>query len=137
MSIPTPTEAVQAAIAEFDRCFAAGDAAALSETFAVDAQLLLLHREAIEGRPAIRAHWERLFGDWDPGAWQTEQRIVEVHAERAYVLSVYSETLVPRNGAVSLIVRGRLIRFLRRDSDGRWRVTLALNSHVRPVEEAP
>jgi hypothetical protein len=40
---------VLAALAEFDRCFASGDSEAPSEMFTVDAQLLLLHRDATEG----------------------------------------------------------------------------------------
>lgn len=60
-------EDVLAALAEFDRCFASGDAEALSDMFTVDARLLLLHREATEGRAAILSHWTRIFGDYDPG----------------------------------------------------------------------
>lgn len=45
---------VRAAMADFDRAFAAGDARHLAELFADDARLLLLHSAAIEGRAAIR-----------------------------------------------------------------------------------
>ena len=45
--------------------------------------------------------------------------------------------LVARDDRPSRDVSGRLILFLRRDPDGAWRVTLALNSHVRPVVEVP
>jgi uncharacterized protein (TIGR02246 family) len=126
---------VQAALDQFDRTFASGDAAALAELFAVDARLLLLHREPLEGRPAILEHWTRLFAEYDPASWRAEHDIVEIHDDRAYALSLYSETLVDRRGGPSLDVLGRLILFLRRDPDHSWRVTLAMNSHTRPVEQ--
>jgi uncharacterized protein (TIGR02246 family) len=128
---------VLAVLAEFDRCFASGDAEALSAMFTIDARLLLLHREAIEGRSAIIGHWTRLFGEYDPGAWRTEPQTVEVHGDNAYALSFYSETLVNRRGGPSLLVWGRLVFFIRRDPDNRWRMATVMNSHVRPVEQVP
>lgn len=128
---------VRAALTDFDRCFAAGDAAALAEHFAVDAQLLLLHRDPIEGRASIQAYWHGFFTAYDPGAWQTDLRILDVHADRAYAMAVYSETLVHRGADPSRMVHGRLVFFLRRDPDDRWRVTMVMNSHVRPVEVVP
>ena len=129
------SDAVHVALEEFDRTFASGDAAAFAELFAIDARLLLLHREPLEGRPAILEHWKRLFAEYDPAAWRAEHDVVEIHDDRAYVLSLYSETLVHRRGGPSLDVLGRLVLFLRRDPDRTWRVALAMNSHTRPVEQ--
>ena len=130
----TPTEEVRAALDEFDRTFASGDADALAALFADDAQLLLQHGAPIEGRPAILAQWARLFGEFDPASWRADHQIVEVHGDRAYSLSVYSETLVHRGDDPSRLVNGRLVLFQRRDPNGRWRISMAMNSHVRPVE---
>jgi uncharacterized protein (TIGR02246 family) len=135
MDTESSASEVAVALDRFDATFASGDPDALAELFAVGARLLLLHREPIEGREAIREHWNGVFGDYDPGAWRSEHEVIEVHGDRAYTLSVYSEMLVPRGEGVSLMVRGRLILFLVRDpDDGVWRVTIALNSHSRPVE---
>ena len=128
------TDDVRAALATFDRAFAAGDAPAVAEQFAIDAELLLQHGAPINGRPAIAEQWARLFTTFDTKAWDAEHRIVDVHGDRAYSLSVYSETLVRRDGGPSQSIEGRLIRFHRRDPDGRWRITLAMNAHARPVE---
>lgn len=130
----TPTDDVRAALAEFDRTFASGDAEALAALFAEDAKLLLQHGEPIEGRPAILEQWTRLFGSYDASSWLAEHQVVEVHGDRAYSLSVYSETLVHRGHEPSRSVKGRLILFQRRDPDGAWRIVLAMNSHVRPIE---
>jgi uncharacterized protein (TIGR02246 family) len=127
---------VQAALEDFDRAFAAGDADGLTELFAADAQLLLLYGEPLVGRDAILAQWTRLFGRFDTSAWQTDRLIVDVHGDAAYAVSTYTEVLVPRKGtARPKRVVGRLVRFLRREPGGAWRVTLAMNSHVRPLEE--
>ena len=88
--------AVDEALARFHRIFAAGDAEALTGLFASDARLLLLHREPLVGREAIREHWTRVFGAYDTSAWLAEPVIVDVHGDRAYTLSTYTETLVPR-----------------------------------------
>lgn len=127
--------AALAAMADFDRAFAAGDARHLAELFAKDARLLLLHAAAIEGRPAILAHWTRLFDRFDTSAWKAEPLVVDEHGAAAYTVSTYSETLVPREPGPSHSVLGRLVLFWRRDASGNWLVALAMNSHVRPVED--
>lgn len=137
MTATDPADEVRATLTDFDRRFAAGDADALAELFAEDADLLLLHRDPIEGRDAIQAYWRRFFAEYDPGAWATDLRILDVHGDRAYAMAVYSETLVHRGGDPSRMVHGRLVFFLRRDPDDRWRVTMVMNSHVRPVEVVP
>jgi ketosteroid isomerase-like protein len=123
-----PTDDVTAALDAFDRAFATGDADALTACFADDARLLLLHS------PAIRDHWARVFAKYDTSAWRTTVELVERHGDHAYTLATYTETLIEREGAGRFLVSGRLVRFLVRGGDGRWQVTLALNSHVVPVE---
>jgi uncharacterized protein (TIGR02246 family) len=132
------TRDVLAALDAFDQAFAAGDASRLADRYAEDAELLLLHSEAVVGRSAIQDRWARFFTDWDTRAWLTQRRVVDVHGDRAYTVSDYTETLVSRTGErPSRRVVGRVVLFLRQDDDGEWRVTLTLNSHVRPVEELP
>jgi hypothetical protein len=63
--------------------------------------------------------------------------LVEVHDDRAYTLSTYTETLVPRGGGPRISVVGRLVTFVRRESDGAWRIAVLMNSHTRPMEELP
>ena len=128
---------VRAALARFDDRFAAGDADAMGEIFAEDGQMLFPQREAIEGRPAIHANWQRTFALYDLSAWRTTWRIVDVHGDRAYTMATYTETMVPREPGPRRLVVGRLILFWRRDPDGVWRVILAMNSHVKPIEEVP
>jgi uncharacterized protein (TIGR02246 family) len=132
---PADPAGIHDVLARFHQAFAAGDAPRLSRLFAPDAQLLLLHQEPLEGRGAILAHWSRLFGAWDTSAWRTTLVSADVHGDRAYTLSTYSETLVPRGDGPSRRVVGRLVLFFRREPGGPWQVSLALNSHIRPIEE--
>lgn len=130
----SPDIEVRAALDAFDRAFAAGDANALVEFFAVDASLLLLYGPAIHGRAGIHAQWTPFFAAWDMSAWATERVIVDVHEDRAYTLSTYTETVVHRAGTEpSRLVVGRVVTFLRL-VDGRWLITVLMNSHARPVE---
>ena len=131
-----PDVEVSAALDAFDRAFAAGDTDAVVELFAEDASLLLLNGAAIRGRAGIRAQWAPSFAEWDMSAWRTERLVVDVHGDRAYALSTYTETLVHRAGSKqSQLVVGRVVTFLRRADDGRWQITVLLNSHARPVEQ--
>lgn len=128
---------VVGALEAFDRVFTAGDATGLAACFAEAGMLLLLHRAPLEGRDAIREHWDPFFAAWDTSAWQSERVVVDVHGTHAYALTTYTETLVHRAGTERpRLVVGRLVHFLRRDpNDETWLVTLAMNSHARPVEE--
>jgi uncharacterized protein (TIGR02246 family) len=125
---------ILAALEAFDGAFAAGDADALAERFAVDARLLLLHTPEIQGRDAIREHWAAVFARHDTSAWGTDWEIVDRSDDRATGLAAYTETLVPRVDGPRFIVNGRLVLFLQREVDGAWRVRIAMNSHRIPVE---
>lgn len=132
----TSRDEVLAALRTFDDAFAAGDADALADVYTAEAQQLLLYVEPVVGRPAILAEWQRTFGQWDTSAWRVEHQLVDVHADAAYAFSTYTETLVHRAGTEpSRLVVGRLVRFLRREADGRWRVSLVMNSHSKRIEE--
>ncbi len=127
---------VRAALDAFDRAFAAGDADAVVALFAEDASLLLLNGPEVRGRTGIHAQWAPTFATWDMSAWATERVVVDVHGDRAYALSTYTETLVHRAGTEpSRLVVGRMMTFLRRVDDGRWQITILMNSHARPVEQ--
>ena len=102
-----------------------------------DARLLLLHREAIVGRDAVEERWAGFFARFDTSAWATSPELVEVHTDRAYVLSTYTETLVPRGDGPRVAVNGRFVAFLRREQDGAWRIAMLMNSHTRPMEDLP
>ena len=131
----SPDIEVRAALDAFDRAFAAGDTDVVVELFAEDASLLLLNVPAIHGRTGIRAQWAPSFATWDMSAWATERVVVDVHGDRAYALSTYTETMVHRAGTEqSRLVVGRVVMFLRRADDGPWQITVLLNSHARPVE---
>jgi uncharacterized protein (TIGR02246 family) len=128
-------EGVMALLRAHDAAFARGDAGAYAALFCGDARLLLLHNRAIEGREAVEERWRSFFARYDTSAWATDPELVEVHDDRAYTLSTYTETLVPRGDGPRISVAGRLVAFARRESDGAWRIAMLMNSHTRPMEE--
>jgi uncharacterized protein (TIGR02246 family) len=130
-----PEEGVLALLRAHDAAFARGDARAYAALFCADARLLLLHNPAIEGREAVEGRWRAFFDRYDTSAWATVAELVEVHADRAYTLSTYTETLVPRAGGPRISVDGRLVSFARREPDDAWRIAMLMNSHTRPMVE--
>jgi len=114
--------------------FAAGDADRFAALFTEDARLYMLHREPATGRDAIRERWASGFARFDTSAWEPHTELIEVHGDHAYAFGTYSERLLSREDGSRMLVRGRLVHFLRREQDGAWRVTLLMNSHSHPMQ---
>ena len=136
-SATDPHDGVLGLLRAHDAAFAKGDAHAYAALFSDDARLLLLHREPIIGRGAIEERWAGFFARFDTSAWDASPELVEIHGHRAYVFSTYTETLVPRGDGPRVAVDGRLVAFLRQESDGAWRIAMLMNSHTRPMEDLP
>lgn len=133
----TPDAAVRALIAEADAAFATGDADRWAECFAADGRNLLLHREELAGREAIREHWRASFPRFDTSAWEPLVDTVDVHGDDAYAYTTYTERLLERATGERTLVRGRLVWFLRRMPGEGWRIRLLMNSHSHPMEPIP
>ena len=114
--------------------FAAGDADAFAACFSTDAGLFLLHSEAAAGRDAIREKWRSGFARIDTSEWEPRLNLLEVHGDRAYAFSTYTERALNREDGSRMLVRGRLVHFLRLEPDGAWRISLLMNSHSHPME---
>jgi uncharacterized protein (TIGR02246 family) len=125
---------VAALITRADGAFAAGDAERYGALFADDARLMLLHREAVEGQAAIVETWRDTFTRLDTSDWQARTELLEIHGDRAYAFATYTERLVKRADRTRLLVRGRLVYWLRREPGGDWQIVLLMNSHSHPVE---
>ncbi len=121
-------DGARAALAAFDRAMAEADADAMAEVFTDDAQLLAAMTDAVAGRQAIRRHWAQIFARFATTSYDPDYPLVDVHGDRAYALCTYTEVAQPRDGGEAVLLRGRAIYFLRRETDGAWRINLALNS---------
>ena len=119
---------------EADDAFAAGDADRWTSCFADDGRVLLLHREALEGRAAIHDYWRTMSERLDTSDWNPFTELVEEHGDHAYAYRTYIERLRNREDGSRTLVRGRLVYFLRRDAGGSWRIHLLMNSHSHPME---
>lgn len=104
-------------------------------SFYADNSLLLIHNQAaIQGKEAIRASFAEVFDGFDTSAYRQTYEIIDVHDRHAYVLSHFEEVLRPRDGKPGIRIHGRLVLFLQRQDDGRWRITMALTGRSAPEE---
>ena len=117
-----------------DAAFAAGDAERWAACFEEDGRAFLLHREAIEGRPAIHEYWHPFFARLDTSDWDAATDLLELHGDHAYAFRTYTERLLNREDGSRTLVRGRLVYFLRRNGAQAWRIRLIMNSHSHPME---
>ncbi len=136
MTVDRTRHGVDERLAAFHAAFAAGDAKRFADCFDEGGRMYLLHRDPLEGRSAIREHWEGAFAKYDTSAWQPVTELVEMRDDHAYAFGTYTERLLSREDGSRQLVRGRLIHFLRCDDDAWW-ITLAMNSHSRPIEPLP
>jgi uncharacterized protein (TIGR02246 family) len=130
-----PADEPSAALVRFSEAMLAEDSEDMAEAYTADAQLLLQHHEPIIGRDAIRGFWAGVFAVNRTAAFEADYPLLEVQGDRAYALGRYRETAVERGSGKTWLISGRAVFFIRRDTDGVWRVALALNSHDRPPEE--
>lgn len=96
--------------------------------------MFLLHREPLEGRDAIQAFWQDSFARLDTSDWHPVTDLVDIHGDAAYSFRTYTERLEKHEDGSRILVRGRLVYFLRRDAAGAWRIRLIMNSHSHPME---
>jgi len=134
MSSSPAHQAVNDLLSEGDAAFAAGDADRWAACFEEDGRMLLLHREALEGRAAIHEFWKASSARLDTSDWNPATDLLEVHDDHAYAFRTYTERLRNREDGSRTLVRGRLVYFLRRQVTGDWRVRLLMNSHSHPME---
>ncbi len=134
MSDVAARQGVVALLREANAAFAAGDAERWAACFAEDARMLLLHRDALAGRPAILDFWRTAFARLDTSAWEWTTEMLEVDGDHADALTVYTERLIDREAGTHSLVRGRLVWWIRRQPDGAWWVEFLMNSHSHPVE---
>lgn len=128
--------AVRRALAEIDRAFVEGDADLMESLLADDAELYWHHRETIAGRTAVADAFRYLFSIADTSAWTAHHHTVEVHEGGAYVMSDFSEDLLPLDGMPGRRVHGRAVFFLRR-TDAGWLFTRLLSARSAPDDPVP
>ena len=97
-----------------------GDAAALASLVTEDGLLWAPGMEEVRGREAVLAAAEGMFSAMSVSAFEIESTELEIHGDRAYELTTYSETITPTGGPASQ-ARGRYLIVWQRGSSG-WRV---------------
>lgn len=93
----------------------------LAEAFTEDAVISLPGGNAIAGRPAIVAHYERAFAGRrsDP---KTVVVDVVVSGDWALERFRFETRIEPRDGSTPSLVKGHGVHVYRRDANGVWRI---------------
>lgn len=125
--------AVADLLSEADAAFAAGDADRWAACFEEDGRVWLLHLQALEGRAAIRAHWQMMSERVDTSDWNPVTEFVQLQGDHAVAFRTYTERLRKLEDGSRTLVRGRLAVLMRRKADG-WRIRVLMNSHAYPME---
>ncbi len=125
------TASFRRALDAWDDAFAEGDIDAFAGLLADDVQLMWHYRETITGKENVVEAFGGVFSSIDTSAWKADHHTVEVHDNTAYVLSDFTEDLLPYDGSPGRRVFGRAVLFYRKE-DGRWLITRALSARSAP-----
>ena len=120
-------------LATLDRSFVEGDADLMATLLADDVVLYWNEQPTITGREEVHNAFAALFEAFDSSAWKADHHTVEVHEAGAYVLSDFTESLLPYDGSAGMRVKGRGVFFWRRSGDT-WLITRMLSARSAPNE---
>ena len=126
-----PDSLVQAAVVP-------SDAARLASHYADDAVLMPVAEPIVEGRTAIRAEWQHVFGS--PGL-ANSARVVAVEASSAgdlgHTRGTYTSPMRGPDGQ-PIVEQGKWVSVWKRQADGQWRIVVDIyNTDSTPPIHAP
>lgn len=124
---------VRESLAAFDSAFAGGDADALDALLDQEVQLMWHLHPTISGREAVTSAFRELFDHVDTSEWKPAHHTVEASNTGAYLISDFTESLMPRDGSAGVHVSGRAVMFFRSVGD-RWLITRVLTARSAPDE---
>lgn len=124
----------EATLSDFDRAFAEGDADAFAALLDDAVELHWNDQATVRGRSDVDGAFRGVFAAFDTSAFEPTHHTIEVHADAAYVMSDFTETLRPREGGPATQIQGRLVVFWRIAQSG-WRITRILTARSAPDQQ--
>ena len=135
-----PPGSAEAAVRDMTKTFVAAanakDGARIGMLYAEDAVLMAPNQEMVRGRSQIQAYWQTLL---DGGAKDVSLTTTHVatSGDVGYKAGTYQFTMAP-SGAPPVTDRGKYVVGLRRQPDGKWRMTHDIfNSDLPCAPAAP
>lgn len=129
------TNKVNGAIARYVELFNAGDAAGVAQLYTEDARLLAPHAAIIEGREAIQAFWEGVFGMGEVSLGLTTLEAFN-NGTLGYSLGGYTLSITPP-GAEPMVDDGKYVVVWKRGPGGTWQLAVDIfNTSVAPPAES-
>lgn len=115
----------------WDSAFSNGDIESFAAILADDVQLMWHFHDTTTGKGDVVESFRGLFASTDTSAWRADHHTVEVHEDAAYVLSDFTEDLLPFDGSPGTRVSGRAVVFFRKEG-GLWLITRVLSARSAP-----
>ena len=114
------------------------DAERTAAFYAEDAVLMPVAESIVEGRSAIRAEWQHVFGI--PG-YASRARLIaaepSIAGDLGYTRGTYESPMLGPKGE-PLLERGKWVSIWRRQADGQWRIVVDIfNTDTPPPIHAP
>jgi ketosteroid isomerase-like protein len=134
---PSNPAEVQAAYAELNAAFAAGDIAGLMALYTDDAIRYSADQSVIEGREALRDDFETFYGENDYELFdEPSPPEILVDGALAVTISTYDEQYTPKAGGDTTAEAGQWIIVWQRQG-GDWKVSREMWTSNRLLEIAP
>lgn len=121
----------------FDRAFAEGQVANVSDMFAEDARMLWPGTEDIIGRDEISAALTEFFEQFETLSYSHDRRIVEQFGPKVFTVGRFLEDLAPKAGGPAQRVHGRMVELWAQSESGNWEITLLLTGRYAENEMLP
>ena len=123
---------IEAAAMEIWRAVARGDSAAILAGYADDALILGSGAPMVQGKPAIAAFLQGLFGGNTLRDVKANVTDIMISADLAVETGTYAMTIIPKNGN-AVADKGKYIHVWKKSVDGSWRVVRYVpNSDIPP-----
>ena len=123
---------IEAAAMEIWRAVARGDSAAILADYADDALILGSGAPMLQGKPAIAAFLQGLFGGNTLRDVKGHVTDIMISGDLAVETGTYAMTIIPKNGN-AVADKGKYIHVWKKSVDGSWKVVRYVpNSDIPP-----
>jgi uncharacterized protein (TIGR02246 family) len=110
-----------------------GDINALITLFANDAVLMPPNDATVFGKDEIRSWWEEYFQFFRVTSSDELERDVATAGSQAIERTVFSATIVPKDGGVRIRDDIRCVTIWKQEADGVWKISHQIWNSTKPV----
>ena len=120
-NVEADIEAQQTIENEWQSAFAAQDLETLMSLYAQDAVRMPTNSAILEGKEAIRTHYQQLFKEHTLEEGDNVVVDIRVSGDLAYIRGTYKGTGIPKTGGESVVYDQKYVTVCQRQADGSWK----------------